>query len=403
MVEGEEPDRPRGVAMPREEGKPAGNAPPLPEIPAPPARRGTGILPCQELESAIEQGWLAADRPIEPDQIQPASLDLRLGARAWRVRASFLPGANATVEEKLANWEMHALDLEDGAVLERNCVYVVALEERVRLPRDFTGLANPKSSTGRLDVFTRLIADRATSFDRAPGGYRGPLYAEIAPRTFSIRVRRGSRLIQLRLKRLAPRMPEKWMRQYHEEHRLIDGASKKAPIHGDRLAVTLDLAPADGVAGFRARRHAGVVDVDLRGHYDPREFWEPIAPEGGAHIVLDPDDFYILAAERVRIPPDLAAEMVAWDTVVGEFRVHYAGFFDPGFGLESENGAKAVLEVRSHNVPFVLEHGQTIGWLRFETLTERPARLYGSAVGSSYQGQGLKLGKQFRAWPTAAP
>lgn len=381
--------------------------PTLPGIPEAPLSRwgtGTGILPCQELERAIASGWLEADPDIAPDQIQPASLDLRLGARAWRVRASFLPGKNASVAEKLDDWGMHTLDLENGAVLERNCVYVIALEERVRLPREFTGLANPKSSTGRLDVFTRLIADRATAFDRVPEGYRGALYAEVVPRTFSVRVRRGTRLNQLRLKRLVPRMWETRMRRLYEANPLLDVAPEEAPIREDRVAVTLDLEPPGGVAGFRARRHTGVVDVDRRHHYDPREFWEPIAREARAHIVLDPEDFYILATvERVRIPPDMAAEMVAYDTVVGEFRVHYAGFFDPGFGLESNAGAKAVLEVRSHNVPFVLEHGQTIGWLRFETLTAPPDRLYGGAVGSSYQGQGLKLGKQFRAWPLASP
>ena len=377
--------------------------PTLPGIPEAPLSRwgtGTGILPCQELERAIASGWFEADPDIAPDQIQPASLDLRLGARAWRVRASFLPGKNASVAEKLDDWGMHTLDLENGAVLERNCVYVIALEERVRLPREFTGLANPKSSTGRLDVFTRLIADRATAFDRVPEGYRGALYAEVVPRTFSVRVRRGTRLNQLRLKRLVPRMSETQMRRLYEANPLLDVAPEEAPIREDRVAVTLDLEPPDGVAGFRARQHTGVVDVDRRHHYDPREFWEPIAREARAHIVLDPDDFYILATvERVRIPPDMAAEMVAYDTVVGEFRVHYAGFFDPGFGLESDAGAKAVLEVRSHNVPFVLEHGQTIGWLRFETLTAPPDRLYGGAVGSSYQGQGLKLGKQFLDWP----
>ena len=384
------------------------DTPTLPEIP--PSRRetGTGILPCQELKSLIGRRALSAEspkRPIEPGQLQPASLDLRLGPKAYRVQASFLPGAAATVAEKIEEYSMHEFDLGEGAVLEKDCVYIVKLEERIKLPHDMEGLANPKSSTGRLDIFTRLIVDRATEFDRVPGGYHGPLYAEIVPRTFSILVGRGSRLCQLRLKRGVPRMPNKEMHRLQEEIPLVDGPSGDAPIREDRIAVTLDLDA--GVAGFRARKHTGVIDVDRRDRYPPEDFWEPVAPRASG-LVLDPHDFYILATrERVRIPPGVAAEMVAYDTVMGEFRVHYAGFFDPGFGYDDSPGhgpgARAVLEVRSYNVPFVLEHGRIIGWLRFEKLAAPPDRLYGGAVGSSYQGQGLKLGKQFRAWPDAAP
>lgn len=384
--------------MPREAAK----APALPEIPAPAALR-TGVLPCQALEGLVARRVLDADPPIAPEQIQPASIDLRLGARAWRVRASFLPGAGVRVADKLADQAMHDFDLRGGAVFEKGCVYVVELLERVRLPRDLEGHANPKSSTGRLDAFTRLIADGAASFDRLPGGYRGPLYAEIAPRAFSILAREGSRLCQLRLRRGAPTMPHVEMRKLHDETPLVDSPAGAALIRGDRAAVTLDLRAPGGVAGFRARKHAALVDVDSRGRYDPRDFWEPVRPRACGGIVLDPDDFHILATvERVRIPPGAAAEMVAYDTMVGELRVHYAGFFDPGFGYGPGPGAKAVLEVRSRDVPFVLDHGQIIGWLRFEKLAAEPDRLYGDAVGSSYQNQGLKLGKQFRPWPPGA-
>lgn len=386
----------------------------MPEAPpqtpeAPPPRRGretrTGILPCQELKSLIEDGVLSPEspkRPIEPGQLQPASLDLRLGPKAYRVQASFLPGAAATVAEKIEEYSMHEFDLGEGAVLEKDCVYIVKLEERIKLPHDMEGLANPKSSTGRLDIFTRLIVDNATGFDRIPGAYHGPLYAEIVPRTFSILVRPGSRLCQLRLKRGVPRMPNTEIRRLQDNIPLVEGPSDAAPIREDRIAVTLDLE--GDIAGFRARRHTGVIDVDRRDGYRPEDFWEPVTPRAGG-LVLDPHDFYILATrERVRIPPEVAAEMVAYDTVMGEFRVHYAGFFDPGFGYDDSPGhgpgARAVLEVRSYNVPFVLEHGRVIGWLRFEKLAAPPDRLYGGAVGSSYQGQGLKLGKQFLDWPS---
>lgn len=385
-----------------------GGAPTLPEMPPaapPPAPAGApkGILPRQELEGEIARGALYAAERIDPAQVQPASLDLRLGAKAHRVRASFLPGPDRTVAELIREYSMYELDLTKAPVLERGCVYIVELEERANLPRDLEGLANPKSSTGRLDVFTRLIADRSSAFDRVPAGYCGPLYAEVAPRTFVVRARRGSRLCQLRLKRGASSMPHKEMRRLQDEVPLIEAPRDRAAIRDDRIAVTLDLEPLDKVAGFRARRHADAIDIDARGHYDPRDFWEPVAPGARGRLVLDPDEFYILATvERVRIAPRTAAEMVAYDTTAGEFRVHYAGFFDPGFGYgrDARNGpgAKAVLEVRSYNVPFLLEHGQIIGWLRFEKLAAEPDRLYGE-TGSSYQAQGLKLGKQFGDWP----
>ena len=361
----------------------------------------TGILTSQALRALVRAQAITAAEPIAPDQIQPASIDLRLGPVAYRIRASFLPGAGVAVADKLERYGMHAFELREGAVLEKGCVYVVPLLEAVHLANRITGLGNPKSSTGRLDVFTRLISDGGTTFDRIPAGYRGPLYAEIAPRTFSIKLRTGSRLCQLRLRRGSPPTGESQLRRLQDEHALVEALEGPATIRDDRIAVTLDLAPdpLTKVTGFRARKHADVIDIDAREAYEAADFWEPIAAHKGGGLVLDPDDFHVLATrERVRVPPDFAAEMVAYDTMVGEFRVHYAGFFDPGFGWGAGAAAKAVLEVRSHDVPFVLEHGQTIGWLRYERLAGTPDQLYGAASGASYQGQGLKLAKQFRPW-----
>ena len=364
-------------------------------------KAATGILPYQALAAALRAGEIHAPRPIAPDQLQPSSLDLRLGAIAYRIRASFLPGPDTVVLEKLARYGMHEIDLSEGAVLEKGCVYLVPLQERLRLTSRIDAFANPKSSIGRLDVFTRVIADGGSTFDRVPRGYDGPLYAEIAPRTFSIKVREGSRLCQLRMRRGTPGVRGSALAQLNRDSRLVDTPPEHAILRDGLVGVTLDLDgdAASGVVGYRARKHTDFIDIDRAGAYKPDEFWEPIAPHTGGGIVLDPDDFHILATrERIRVPPDHAAEMVAYDTMVGEFRVHYAGFFDPGFGWGEGPGAKAVLEVRSHDVPFVLEHGQTVGWLRYERLAGRPDRLYGADLGSSYQGQGLKLGKQFRAW-----
>ena len=341
------------------------------------AAHEAGILPSQHLQALIDQGALRAETPFDPDQVQPASVDLRLGGRAWRVRASFLPGLGRKVAERVDDVSMHELDLTKGAVLEKGCVYIAELQERLQLPAGIAGRANPKSSTGRVDVFVRLLTDHGPVFDDVAEAYNGPLYIEIAPQTFSVLVRTGTRLNQLRLKR-------------------------GRPAQLSVRTVGVDLTA--GLAGFRARRHAGVVDLDLEEGHDPRDFWEPLEPRpnrsGVGELLLDPGEFYILASkEAVEIPSLEAAEMTPIDPSVGEFRVHYAGFFDPGFGTEEAQGqgSKGVLEVRSHETPFLLEDGQTVARLVYEPLTDKPSRLYGQD-GSHYQRQGLKLSKHFRAW-----
>jgi dCTP deaminase len=361
-------------------------------------RHSTGILPSHVLKRLIRaRREVIAAEDILDAQIQPASLDLRVGAMAWRVRASFLPGPNSTVREKLEAVALHEIDLTNGAVLETGCVYVVPLLESVEFSHRVSGVANPKSSTGRLDVFTRLIADRAQAFDRIEAGYHGPLYAEISPRTFPVLVRKGSRLNQLRVRSGSPQFTDTQLKRLHAESPLVDGP---ADIDSG-LALSVDLK-GDGASrqvGWRAKRHTGIIDIDLRGALDPLDYWEPIYASKSGTIVLDPDEFYILASrEAVAIPPDYAAEMVPFNPLVGEFRVHYAGFFDPGFGHESGRGrgSRAVLEVRSHEVPFIIEHGQTIGRLVFERLTDPPPEVYGQGIGSNYQMQGLKLSKHFR-------
>ena len=363
---------------------------------------GAGVLSSTGIAALIAEGAVGAVEPIAAAQIQPASLDLRLGPRAFRVRASFLPGRES-VNAKIERLGMHEIDLAAGAVLERGCVYIVPLMERLALDDDIAAHANPKSSTGRLDIFTRLIADEAREFDRVRRGYRGPLYAEVSPRTFSIVVRAGSGLNQLRFKRGEPGYSDRALAALHAERRLIEGEVGREGFVGG-LPLTVDLAGVDdddgaGLVGWKAKRHTELIDIDEVGRYEPADFWEPIARPSGGGVILNPDDFYILASkESVRIPPDHAAEMVAYDTLVGEFRAHYAGFFDPGFGHDEAGaaGTRAVLEVRSHDVPFVIEDGQTIGRLLFEPLTERPVELYGGGIGSSYQRQGLALAKQFK-------
>jgi dCTP deaminase len=357
-----------------------------------------GILPARAIRELAERKAIAAERDYDADQIQPASLDLRLGTRAWRIRASFLPSAKTPVADRLEDLALHPISLNgEGTVLETGCVYIVEVEERLALPADIAAATNPKSSTGRLDIFTRVIGDRVPAFDTLPAGYQGKLYLEIAPRTFPILVRRGSRLSQIRFRRGEAKLDAKELAALQARETLVNSA--EPDLHGGGVAVSVDLSDfGKGYAGFRAKRHTGLIDVDKRAGYDVMDFWEPIAAHSSKQLILDPDAFYILASkEAVHVPPDHAAEMVPFDPLVGEFRVHYAGFFDPGFGHAAAggHGARAVLEVRSREVPFILEDGQIVGRLIYERLTERPEKLYGE-VGSNYQAQGLKLSKHFR-------
>ncbi len=355
-----------------------------------------GVLPSQQIRALAEAGAICADPPILPDQVQPASLDLRLGATAYRVRASFLAGAGRSVRERLSEFEMHRIDLTGGAVLEKGAVYVVELMESLALPQDIAAVANAKSSTGRLDLLTRTITDGGSEFDRIAPGHAGPLYAEICPRSFSVLVRPGMRLNQIRFRRGQSLLDDGELRARHAREPLVDG-----PAHIDQgLGFSVDLSPQrGGLIGYRAKPHAGVIDLGRLAHYAPRDFWEPLEAEGG-QLILDPGAFYILVSrEAVHIPPDLAAEMAPYLAMVGEFRVHYAGFFDPGFGHAPAGGAGArgVLEVRCHEAPFVLEHGQIVGRLVYERMCAVPDQLYGAGIASNYQGQGLKLSKHFRS------
>lgn len=361
----------------------------------------SGVLPDHAIEALITAGTLSAATPIGAEQIQPASIDLRLDHIAFRVRASFLPGADASVADRLRHLGAQPMDISNGAVLEKGTVHIVKLQESVALPKSMSASANPKSSTGRLDIFTRLITDKGVAFDRVPAGYQGPLYAEIVPRTFPILVRPGSRLNQLRFRGGALAATEVDLQALHAKVKLVHDAP--AVIRGNLLGVSLDLSgdAATGLVGFTARKETDVIDIDRAGDYDPSDYWRPLKAKRGQGIVLTPEDFYILATrEAVTVPPDHAAEMVAYDTEIGEFRVHYAGFFDPGFGAAEAGGlgSRAVLEVRSHEVPFMLEHEQIVGWLRYEKLSGVPNRLYGQGIGSNYQRQGLKLGKHFKPW-----
>ena len=355
----------------------------------------SGVLPNQEIEKLIEAGSITSDVRVDPEQIQPASLDLRLGCKAFRIRASFLPGSREKVEDRLKSLKMHEIDLRDGAVLEKGCVYLVPLLEELNLSQDIQAAANAKSSTGRLDLLTRVITNSGEEFDRVSSGYCGNLYAEICPRSFSVLVRQGMKLNQIRFRNKNTTLNDEDLKALHTQEKLVPGNA----IIDDGLGFSVDLKPSQSdLVGYRAKPHTGIIDLDLIDYYDPAEFWDEIKTSQG-EIILDPGAFYILVSrESVHIPPEYAAEMAPYIAMVGEFRVHYAGFFDPGFGHTAAGGlgARGVLEVRCHEAPFVLEHGQVVGRLIYEKMSIRPTKLYGQGVKSNYQGQGLKLSKHFR-------
>lgn len=374
----------------------------------------TGILPSQKIEEMLNNGEIKPLlTPIDGDQVQPASIDLRLGECAYPVDTSFLPGKGMRVLDKLKQlddrFDNFKIDLCKGAVLEKGRIYVIPLLEAINLRSEVAAFANPKSSTGRLDILTRLIADEATVFDQVKEGYKGELYIEVAPRSFSVVVKTGTRLNQLRFRRTRGEEPKAipaadW-KQLLDEGQIVDfndDEKKARSVKTGVLPFTVDLegSGAEGdLIGYRAKKHAKRIDLEKR-DYDPLDFWEPIRFHKTSSLILDPDEFYILMTkEAIAVPPEYAAEMLPYDTRAGEFRVHYAGFFDPGFGWDAKTNkagsSRGVLEVRSHEVPFLLEHGQTVGWLRYERMAARPELLYGQNSNASYQGQRLKLGKQF--------
>src|SRR3984957_14720027 len=321
-----------------------------------------GVLPLQALEKMISSGQIRSRAPLLPEQMQPSSIDLRLGSEAFRVRASFLASGDSTITSKLEQYRLHTIDLTRPAVLEKGCVYIVPLQEELALPAHISGKANPKSSTGRLDIFTRLITDEGRQFEIVPAGYRGRLYAEAVPRTFSVVVRQGERLSQLRLFQGDYAPSDVMLRQLEIEESLVylpDETRGEATIQNG-LRLSVDLEGDSEIIGYRAKKHAPLIDLARLQYYDPEDFWDPIRRNASRSLILDPEDFYILASrERVRIPALYAAEMVPFDPTMGEFRIHYAGFFAPGFGYGTGDfhGARAVLEVRSHEVPFILEDG----------------------------------------------
>ena len=367
----------------------------------------TGVLPSQRLREAVSAGWVVAGEwRIPPESIQPASIDLRLGEHAWALRCSFLPDSDSTVEEKIEDLAFERIDLRDGATLERDRPYLVPLIEELRLPGEIRAKANPKSSTGRLDVFTRVLTDRSHRFDEINAGYAGKLYLEVVPRTFAIRVKTGLALNQVRLISGDGRLADRELVALHGEipllYRDAEPLSAAALSLGEGLFLSLDVSgSSESIVGYRAKKNSLPIDLTKVGALRWQDYWEPVQPEAKQRIVLEPEVFYLLlSAEGVSIPPSYAAEMLAYDPTAGELRTHYAGFFDPGFGFSRSGalgGSRAALEVRARDVSFMVEHGQPVCKLAFERMAEEPDVLYGEDVKSNYQGQQTMLSKHFLA------
>ncbi len=394
-----------------------GTRPARPELSRREATRKYGILPYQHLKRLIADGVIRARTPIEPRQVQPASLDLRLGPKAYRLLSSFLP-EQSEISSRLtsvmdfyqSDLVMYEMDLTQGAILEKGHVYLVPLLESLHLPPSLRARTNPKSSTGRLDVFTRVITDLNIGFDEIRAGYRGPLYLEVVPRSFAIKVRTGLSLNQIRFMRGTPLLEDAAIRRAHRTTPLLyHNTPGKKPVGQKEIRVDRGLflridvlgstRAQDDVIGYRAKKNSHVIDLAKVGHYAALDFWEPIRRHRHGSLLLEPEEFYILASkERIRVPPGYAAEMVAYEAACGELRTHYAGFFDPGFGYGRGDlgGTQVVLEVRPHDVPFLIYDGQTFFKVVYERMLDAPTELYGVSLGSSYQHQGLTLSKHFK-------
>ncbi len=379
--------------------------------------RLNGILPYQQIKELIGHQAICSEVPIEDRQIQPASLDLRLGRKAYRLLSSFLPelfeltSRLNVLDFYQSDLVMYEMDLTGGAILEKGHVYLVPLLESLKLPKALRARANPKSTTGRLDVFTRVVTDLTAGFDEIRPGYHGPLYLEVVPRSFTIKVRTGDSLNQIRFIRGQPAVSDTALRRLHNSEPLLyhNGPTAK-PVAGrnlrtDRgLFLRIDLKGTDqrddAIIGYRAKKNSHVIDLSKVGYYAALDFWEPIRRHRQDSLLLEPEEFYILASkERIRVPPGYAAEMVAYEAACGELRTHYAGFFDPGFGYGRGelHGTQVVLEVRPHDVPFLIHDGQTFFKVVYDRMLECPTQVYGSALGSSYQQQGLTLSKPFKS------
>jgi dCTP deaminase len=379
----------------------------------------TGILPSQEIQELIQNRKILALTAVEPSQIQPASIDLRLGNVAYRVQASFLPSSASTIEAKIQELKLAEYDLTRPTLLERDAVFIIPVVEQLSLPFDISGAANPKSTTGRLDIFTRLVTEGGREFEghdlqfeQVPKGYKGKLYVEVVSRTFPIILSAGAKLTQLRFVRgKPPAATDNALERFEETEGLVyfenGDPPAKAVLHGGlRMSVDLAGGGPSSVVAYKAKRNCPAVDLSKAGAHDAAQFWEAIAAPASRRLVLDPSDFYILASrERISVPSNWAAEMTQFDPSIGEFSVHYAGFFDPGFGYGMSGeikGTKAVLEVRAHEVPILLEDSQVVGRLMYHKMASVPDKLYGQAIGSSYQQQGLALSKQFKVVSAAA-
>ena len=368
-----------------------------------------GILPTRWIREAANDDVIFTEQYKIPDSnFQPASLDVRLGDQAYRLRCSFLPDAS-TVLDKLPELAMETIDLRDGAILERNRPYLIPLIEQLRLPEGIRAKTNPKSSTGRLDIFTRVITDRSHRFDEISEGYNGQLFLEVVSRSFTIKVQTRLSLNQLRLIKGDPAANKGELLQAHREEPILLSEDEQlnrllTPADDNTVALSANLAGDRSGVGYRAKKNSSLLDLSRESYYDPSDYWEPVYADRIRRLILEPEEFYLLtSAENVRVRPEYAAEMTAYDPSSGELRTHYAGFFDPGFGFgETGNlkGVQPVLEVRAHDVPFMIEHGQKVCTLTFEKMLEAPEKLYGAEIGSSYQGQGLILSKHFSA-PTS--
>ena len=349
---------------------------------------------------------ITADTALCDDQIQMASIDLSLKGPVYGMRASGLPRRGETVRSRIdaSAKTGYTFNLTgEDKLLSRRQTYIIPLNEGLKLPPGFAARFSPKSSTGRVDVLARILADGIPHFDSVPAeGYRGPLYLEVTPLSCDILLRSGQSLMQMRLRQGDSLVSANDLVTLQAEKGIVWGKDGK-PIapeklslaeHGLYMHVDLDR----DIVGFMARDPIlAELSFAKSDFYDPYDFWEPITRPKGGSIVLNPGRFYLLATkERVKVPSNICGDIAAYDASTGEFRTHYAGFFDPGFGgsKPEERGTVGVMEVRGREIPFELQDNQPVCRMDFQWLDEVPNRLYGA--GNNYTGEQPSLGKFFR-------
>ncbi len=350
-----------------------------------------GALVYQDYLKLIKKNYII-NETIDQNQIQPASLDLSLSEECYEIKHSFL-SHKTTVRRKLKDLIIKKINLNKEFIFKKDKTYIVKLNESLNLKNNIFGHCNPKSSTGRLDIFCRTIVDFAEEYEKIPNNYQGEIFLEITSRSFDVAFKKGNCLNQLRLiMGNQYYLSDEQLKKIKTKLKITNFKKNTLKINNG-VKISVDLSNSKTIA-YVAKNNTPVLKFSKIKSHKINDFWKAIKNIDNS-LLIEKNKFYILKSkEKVIIPDNLAGEMIPYDTGIGDFRAHYAGFFDPGFGMP--NGTYAVLEVKTNEIPFLLEDGQTIARIKYEKLNKNSNIVYGKDIKSNYQNQGLKLSKHFK-------